>query len=204
MQPDGVAPAAARLRRRDHPARRRRAHRARRSGRSRCATAILAFLDASHVDMVDKAQAQASSRARGHWPTALAEPARTLMTYVNDRDVDHLGPILLPHVARSEATRRCRRRRSAPPACPVYLLHGTDDNVIPAVESALLAETSNAAWRASTARDAADHPRRGRSSAARIRVDLVRFWTTCWTIAVPGGAPCRLRYASPRSSARRA
>ena len=29
--------------------------------------------------------------------------------------------------------------RSAPPPVPVYLLHGTDDNVIPAVESALLA-----------------------------------------------------------------
>jgi len=29
--------------------------------------------------------------------------------------------------------------RSAPPSAPVYLLHGADDNVIPAVESELLA-----------------------------------------------------------------
>jgi predicted esterase len=30
--------------------------------------------------------------------------------------------------------------RAAAPAAPVYLLHGTDDNVIPAVESELLAQ----------------------------------------------------------------
>ena len=65
------------------------------------------------------------------------------------------------------------------PAFPVYLLHGTDDNVIPAIESVLLAGTLRDARRAGpAARDAADHPRRGRSVGrrARVRVALVRFW----------------------------
>jgi len=30
--------------------------------------------------------------------------------------------------------------RAAPPAAPVFLLHGVDDNVIPSIETVLLAE----------------------------------------------------------------
>ena len=44
----------------------------------------------------------------------------------------------------SVTTRRCPRATSPTPPFPVYLLHGTDDNVIPAVESVLLAETLRA------------------------------------------------------------
>ena len=57
------------------------------------------------------------------------------MRYVNERDVAHLGPILLPHVTAlgddTDAVARARRCARG----PVYLLHGTDDNVIPAIES---------------------------------------------------------------------
>ena len=104
-------------------------------------SAILSFLEASRLDMVDKAQAAREFARARTLADALAEPSRTLMTYVNNRDVAHLGPILAPAPAalRRRPGALARSQRAA--ACPVYLLHGTDDNVIPAIESALLART---------------------------------------------------------------
>jgi dienelactone hydrolase len=101
--------------------------------------AILTFLEASRLDMVDKAQSQAEFARARDLAAALPEPARTLMRYVNDRDVKGLGPILLPHVAELGGDPSLSPSRSAPPSASVYLLHGADDNVIPAVESVLLA-----------------------------------------------------------------
>jgi acetyl esterase/lipase len=100
---------------------------------------ILAFLEASHIDMVDKAKGQRAFAHARDLAAGLEEPARTLMNYVNDRDVARLGPILLPHISALSGDPSLSPERSAPPAAAVYLLHGLDDNVIPAVESVLLA-----------------------------------------------------------------
>jgi pimeloyl-ACP methyl ester carboxylesterase len=100
---------------------------------------ILTFLEASRLDLVDKARSQAAfQRARDLEPT-LREPARTLMSYVNARDVGHLGPLLLPHTAAFAEDAAVSPARVARLAAPVFLLHGTGDNVIPAMESVLLA-----------------------------------------------------------------
>lgn len=101
-------------------------------------TAILEFLHASHLDMYDKARAAAAFEHARTLANQLAEPARTFMGYVNSRDVEHLGPILLSHVSTFGGDPGLSPERSAPPNAPVFLLHGTDDNVIPAVESKLL------------------------------------------------------------------
>jgi acetyl esterase/lipase len=101
-------------------------------------SAILTFLEASRLDMVDKAQSQAEFARARELATMLPEPARQLMGYVNDRDVKNLGPILLPHLAELGGDPSLSPSRSAPPSATVYLLHGADDNVIPAVESVLL------------------------------------------------------------------
>jgi predicted esterase len=61
------------------------------------------------------------------------------MGYVNARDVAHLGPILLPHVAGLGGDPALSPARSPAPSVPVYLLHGTSDNVVPAIESTLMA-----------------------------------------------------------------
>jgi len=61
------------------------------------------------------------------------------MTRVTDRDVAALGAALLPHISAMGGDAALSPERSPPPSVPVYLLHGADDNVIPAVESALLA-----------------------------------------------------------------
>src|SRR5213079_2162596 len=68
----------------------------------------------------------------------LDEPARTYMGYVNARDVARLGPVLLPHVSELGGDPVLSPSRSAAPAASVYLLHGTEDNVVPAIESTLL------------------------------------------------------------------
>jgi hypothetical protein len=140
--------------------------------------AIHAFLHASHVDMIDKDRGKVEfSRARS-MASALDEPARTLMGYVNDRDVVQLGPILLPHAAALGGDPALSPAKAAAPSASVYLLHGTDDNVIPASESAQLAETLSA--RGVTVRQLATplitHAEVDRSAAARATWDLVAFW----------------------------
>jgi dienelactone hydrolase len=101
--------------------------------------AILSFLEASRLDMVDKAKAAIEFERAKALEAALPEPSRTYMDYVNKRDVVHLGPILLPHVAEYGGDPALSPARSPAPAAPVFLLHGTDDNVVPAIESTLLA-----------------------------------------------------------------
>lgn len=107
-------------------------------------TAILTFLEGSRLDLVDKARSAAEFERARALAAALPEPAFTLMRNVNDRDVTHLGSVLLAHVTALGDDRMLSPAREAVPAAPVYLLHGTDDNVIPAMESTLLAETLRA------------------------------------------------------------
>jgi dienelactone hydrolase len=140
--------------------------------------AILAFLHASHVDMWDKALAQVEFARARRMTESLDEPARTLMRYVNDRDVARLGPLLLPHVHDLGSDAALSPDRWTPRS-PVYLLHGTEDNVIPAEESFLLAETLRARGVdvSQLATPLITHAEVDRSAAARAVWDLVRFWT---------------------------
>jgi hypothetical protein len=68
----------------------------------------------------------------------LPEPSATLMRYVLTRDVVHLGARLLPLIG-SSTPAGLSPSKSPKPAVPVFLLHGLEDNVIPAVESEYLA-----------------------------------------------------------------
>jgi dienelactone hydrolase len=97
------------------------------------------FMQASHMDMVDKSRAALEFERARQLANRLPEPARTFMNWVNLRDVAHLGPALLPHVTAMGGDPALSPERTPPPSAPVYLLHGADDNVIPAAESALLA-----------------------------------------------------------------
>jgi dienelactone hydrolase len=101
--------------------------------------AVLTFLEASRLDLVDKAQSAAMFERAAALATSLPEPSRTLMGHVNRREVSKLGPILLPHVTAITAGGALSPATSPAPSAPVYLLHGADDNVIPAAESVLLA-----------------------------------------------------------------
>jgi dienelactone hydrolase len=100
--------------------------------------ALLTFLEASRLDLIDKARSYAEFDHAKALAATLPEPSRTIMGYVNQRDVAHLGPILLPHVS-AMGDPALSPALSPPPSAQVYLLHGADDNVIPSVESVLLA-----------------------------------------------------------------
>ncbi len=70
------------------------------------------------------------------------EPARTWLGWVNDRAVHELGPRLLPvidAIGGDPVDPSLSPERAPPPAAPVFLLHGTDDNVIPSTETVWLA-----------------------------------------------------------------
>jgi hypothetical protein len=101
------------------------------------------FLLASSLAMTDTAAALKVFDEMKAYAETLPEPSRTLMTYVNDRAVDKLGPILLPvadALKDSPAMPALSAERAAPPRAAVLLLHGVDDNVIPSMETVLLAE----------------------------------------------------------------
>jgi pimeloyl-ACP methyl ester carboxylesterase len=102
--------------------------------------AIRRFLWASHVDIEDHNKAQTIFAQAQALEIALPEPARNIMHEINTRDVGALGPLLLPKLAGFGDNPALSPEKSPPPACPVYLLHGAGDNVIPAVESSFLAQ----------------------------------------------------------------
>jgi dienelactone hydrolase len=98
------------------------------------------FLWASYIDRFDKAGAASEFAALREVARTLPEPAKTLLRYVNDRDVVHLGPRLRPYIAFYVNQSALSPALSAAPAVPIYVLHGRDDNVIPADEARRLSE----------------------------------------------------------------
>jgi pimeloyl-ACP methyl ester carboxylesterase len=102
--------------------------------------AVRRFLVASYLDRVDKPRSQREFDALHEVARTLPKPAATLLEYVNNRDVTRLGPWLLPYVDAHVGAPGLSPSQSPHPTVPVFLLHGRHDTVIPAVESARLAE----------------------------------------------------------------
>ena len=103
--------------------------------------AIRRYLVASALDSnVDKDKAAREFDALKQLATTLREPSATLLRYINERDVVHLGARLLPLLGSYGSDPALSESRSPKPAAPVFLLHGVDDNVIPSIESEYLAD----------------------------------------------------------------
>ncbi|WP_395834821.1 hypothetical protein [Archangium violaceum] len=100
---------------------------------------ILTFLRASHLAIHDGRRASETFAEARRMQSEMPEPAATFMKYVNERDVSALGARLLPYTRAFADDPSLSPERSPAPRTPVYLLHGTDDTVIPAIESVLLA-----------------------------------------------------------------
>jgi pimeloyl-ACP methyl ester carboxylesterase len=101
--------------------------------------AIMSYMSASHLAMVDQKAAAVEFKHAVALAAALPEPARTLMNAVNTRNVEVLGPVLLPHVDAFAQDPALSPAQSASVTAPVFLMHGADDNVVPAIESRRLA-----------------------------------------------------------------
>jgi hypothetical protein len=102
---------------------------------------IETFLYASQLTLVDMNQANATFEQAREYAKTLSEPARTYMNYVNDRNVKKLGPALVPYlnVSGVDSPTLSADRSRLVPSAPVFLLHGSEDSVIPTTESVLLA-----------------------------------------------------------------
>jgi len=97
------------------------------------------FLHASALTRVDQKGAEQEVDWSRAFQRELPEPSATLLKLVNERQVAELGARLLPYLDRLGQDPALSPDRSPAPTATVYLLHGSDDNVIPAVESQLLA-----------------------------------------------------------------
>jgi dienelactone hydrolase len=100
---------------------------------------IRTFLQASHLDMVDHDRAAVVFNRAIEMERTLGPRAAELLHLVNTRDVARLGPILQPLVEAFTTDPALSPERSAAPRSSVFLIHGADDNVIPAAEARLLA-----------------------------------------------------------------
>jgi dienelactone hydrolase len=103
---------------------------------------IETFLLASQLTLVSMDQANAMFAKARDLATKLPEPSRTLLNYVNDRAVSKLGAALVPYLRQyaSDDPALSPQRVEHPASAPLFLLHGDDDTVIPAAESAIFAE----------------------------------------------------------------
>jgi hypothetical protein len=100
---------------------------------------VLDYLDASSASSTDEARSITMFADVQRATAALAEPSRTLMTMVNDRNVQALGPKLLPYIEELGGFPALSPDRSPPAKAPVFLLHGSEDNVIPSQETPFIA-----------------------------------------------------------------
>jgi dienelactone hydrolase len=143
---------------------------------------ITTFLLASQLTLVNRDQANATFEKAREMAKALPEPSRTFMNYVNDRSVKKLGPALVPYLEQlgTNDPALSPDRAPDPPSAPVYLLHGDDDTVIPAAESALLNDylRSKGADVQLLLSNLITHAEVNRSATASDTWKLVAFWAS--------------------------
>jgi dienelactone hydrolase len=138
------------------------------------------FLLASQLTLVSMDQANATFAKAREMAMALPEPSRTYMTYVNDRAVTKLGPMLLPFLDQTGVDDPSLSAERAPnaPSAPVYLLHGDGDTVIPTSESVVLGEhlRRKGAEVHVLLSGLITHAEVNRSAAVSETWKLIRFW----------------------------
>ena len=142
--------------------------------------AIATFLVASQLTVRDQAAADRMFAKAREMTERLPEPSRTYMGYVNARAVPQLGRILVPFLNQLGADDPALSPELAPPpSAPVYLLHGHDDNIIPAAESILLANALEArgADVEVLLSGLITHAQVNTSATASDAWKLIRFWT---------------------------
>jgi len=145
--------------------------------------AILTFLDASSAETTDRTLSANLFADAIEAERALPEPSRTLMHAVNQRDVATLGRLLAPYAEQIGGAPALSPVRSPATTAPVFLLHGVDDNVIPASESIELQRyLQNAGNRRveTLLTPLLTHADARANVPVRDIWRLVRFWTRLW------------------------
>jgi dienelactone hydrolase len=141
--------------------------------------AIATFLVASQLTVGDQAAADRMFAKAREMTERLPEPSRAYMQYVNARAVQQLGAVLAPLLDQLGADDPALSPELAPPpVAPVYLLHGHDDNIIPAAESVLLAAALEArgADVEVLLSGLITHAQVSATASASDAWELIRFW----------------------------
>ena len=141
--------------------------------------ALATYLNASQLTVSSREAADTMFAKARAMTQALPEPSRTYMQYVNDRAVAELGAVLVPHLDQLGADDPALSPQLAPaPAAPIYLLHGHDDNIIPAAESVLLGEYLRSKGTDVTVllSGLITHAQVSESATASDAWKLIRFW----------------------------
>lgn len=99
---------------------------------------IRTFLLASQLTLVNMDEANATFAKAREMVKGLPEPSATFLTWVNDRNVKAMGPLLVPYLGTQDDAAASPERAPTPPSAPVFLLHGDGDTVIPTAESVVL------------------------------------------------------------------
>lgn len=139
--------------------------------------AVRRFLQASTRDRIDKARADEEFAALRKLAATMPDPSATLLRYLNDRDTVHLGARLLAYIELFGGAPSLSPSRSPKPSSPVFLLHGRDDNVIPAIESEYLAnELGGRGPVRLLLSDLISHAAADRAPQPREITELASFW----------------------------
>jgi dienelactone hydrolase len=140
-------------------------------------TGILVFLHASHLALFDQKKADQEFAQARAMESGLGEPGRTILALVNQRDTQQLGPMLLPHVANLGDDPALSPDRSPAPDAPVFLLHGMEDNVVPAVETLRLSKHLEPHTRVEVLLTSLiSHAEVDRPATTSEVIALIRFW----------------------------
>jgi pimeloyl-ACP methyl ester carboxylesterase len=139
--------------------------------------AVRKFLDASTEQRVDRAQAERAFAELRAASRTVPEPSAALLRLLNDRDVVRLGARLLPYVGAYGNDAALSPSRSPAPAAPVFLLHGSEDSVIPTIESEYLAGTLRKSVPVRLLiSDLISHVEAGGTPRMGAVLDLATFW----------------------------
>jgi predicted esterase len=106
------------------------------------------------------------------------------MHSINKRDVPTLGTLLAQHSEQIGGAAPLSLTRSPATRVPVFLLHGDNDNVIPAQESIVLRDYLVAAGNSRVdllLTPLLTHAEARKDVAAAEVWQLVRFWTRLWS-----------------------
>ena len=108
----------------------------------------------------------------------LPEPSATYLTYVNDRNVKALGPILVPHLGMQADPAASPERAASVPAAPVFLLHGDEERSSRRQSRSFSAITcAPRGWRCDVLlSQIITHAELDRSAAVAESWKLVSFW----------------------------
>ena len=109
----------------------------------------------------------------------LPEPSARYLTYVNDRNTKALGAVLAPKLdaLESDTPSLSPERTHELPTAPVFLMHGAEDTVIPAVESVMLSR--HLAGKANVRlllTQVVTHAQANKAATAAETWKLVSFW----------------------------